>query len=171
MFITFLKPRVEKESKKIVQNSVTNILIGKDALEKEGDPNYQVIWPIAKGRLNLHPIHGRTPSAMEADLMDLWTNIIELHCHIKASDFSNFKVMLLVPDQFLRKHIRIMLNVLLGSMKFAAAFIHQESVCAAFGAGLSTACVVDIGHEKLSVSCIDEGISINRSRLVFYKYL
>lgn len=77
--------------------------------------------------------------------------------------------MLLVPDLFLKRHIHIMVDALLKEMGFASAFIHQESVCAAFGAGLSTACVVDIGHEKIAVSCIDDGISINRSRYVFQK--
>ncbi|UYV65723.1 ACTR8 [Cordylochernes scorpioides] len=42
----------------------------------------------------------------------------------------------------------------------------QESVCATFGAGLSTACVVDVGDQKISVACVEDGISHRSSRYV-----
>lgn len=40
----------------------------------------------------------------------------------------------------------------------------KESVTAAIGAGLTTACVVDVGHEKTVVSCVEDGIAIPGSR-------
>lgn len=43
----------------------------------------------------------------------------------------------------------------------------QESLCAAFGAGLSTACVVDIGAVKTSIACVDEGQVVPDTRCVW----
>ena len=40
----------------------------------------------------------------------------------------------------------------------------QESVCATFGAGLPYACVVDVGDQKTSVCCVDDGVSLISSR-------
>lgn len=40
----------------------------------------------------------------------------------------------------------------------------QESVCSTFGAGVSSACVVDVGASKTSISCVDEGISLEECR-------
>lgn len=34
---------------------------------------------------------------------------------------------------------------------------------ACFGTAVSSACVVDIGHEKISVCCVDEGVVIPRT--------
>ena len=40
----------------------------------------------------------------------------------------------------------------------------QESVCATFGAGLPYACVVDVGDQKTSVCCVDDGMSQQATR-------
>lgn len=45
-----------------------------------------------------------------------------------------------------------------------ALIVHQESVCAAFGSGLSSACVVDVGDQKTSVCCVEDGVSHRNSR-------
>lgn len=42
--------------------------------------------------------------------------------------------------------------------------MHQESVCATFGSGLSSACVVDVGDQKTSLSCVEDGVSHRNSR-------
>ena len=38
-------------------------------------------------------------------------------------------------------------------------------MCAAFGAGLSSACVVDVGDEKSHVCCVEDGVSNPFTRL------
>ena len=45
-----------------------------------------------------------------------------------------------------------------------AIIVHQESVCATFGSGLSSACVVDVGDQKTSVCCVEDGVSHRNSR-------
>lgn len=46
-----------------------------------------------------------------------------------------------------------------------AVVVHQESVCATLGSGLSSACVVDVGDQKTSVCCVEDGVSHRSSRL------
>lgn len=41
----------------------------------------------------------------------------------------------------------------------------QDHVAATFGAGLGYACVVDVGEEKTSVSCVEDGISHRNTRV------
>jgi actin-related protein len=43
--------------------------------------------------------------------------------------------------------------------------ILQDHVAATFGAGLGYACVVDIGDQKTSVSCVEDGISHRNTRV------
>lgn len=57
------------------------------------------------------------------------------------------------------------MNLLLNNLGFMSCFVHLESVCATFGAGLSYACVVDVGDQKMAVSCVEDGISHRNTRL------
>ncbi|KAG8556954.1 hypothetical protein GDO81_018264 [Engystomops pustulosus] len=43
--------------------------------------------------------------------------------------------------------------------------VHQESVCAVYGSGLTSACVVDVGDQKTSICCVEDGISHRNTRL------
>lgn len=51
-----------------------------------------------------------------------------------------------------------------------AIIVHQESVCATFGSGLSSACVVDVGDQKTSLSCVEDGVSHRNSRSDWVTY-
>lgn len=42
----------------------------------------------------------------------------------------------------------------------------QDHVAATFGAGLGYACVVDVGDQKTSVSCVEDGISHRNTRVM-----
>lgn len=37
-------------------------------------------------------------------------------------------------------------------------------MCATFGSGLSSACVVDVGDQKTSLCCVEDGVSHRNSR-------
>lgn len=47
---------------------------------------------------------------------------------------------------------------------FLGIVVHQESVCATFGSGLGSACVVDVGDQKTSVCCVEDGVSHRNTR-------
>jgi actin-related protein 8 len=72
-------------------------------------------------------------------------------------------VILIIPDIFVRNHVKYMVNMLLLKMKFKSIFIHSESVMATYAMALSQACVVDLGSTKTTVCCIDEGIINSKS--------
>ncbi len=56
-------------------------------------------------------------------------------------------------------------TLLLHEFKFKALLLFQEGVAASFGAGMTSACVVDIGDQKVSVSCVEDGISLPHTRI------
>lgn len=43
--------------------------------------------------------------------------------------------------------------------------LFQDHVAATFGAGLGYACVVDVGDQKTSVSCVEDAISHPATRV------
>eukprot|EP01134_Creolimax_fragrantissima_P008119 CFRG8119T1 len=125
--------------------------------------NAKIFFPCRYGLLDVP--NNCTYEAVRADLIDIWTHAVENVVGIAKKDFHNYRILLLIPDSYRKRHVRIMMEVLLEEMGFSALYMHQESVCAMFGAGLSHACVVDVGASKLSVCCVEEGMSIPETRV------
>lgn len=55
--------------------------------------------------------------------------------------------------------------VFLISYTYSNIFLVQDHVSATFGSGLSYACVVDVGDQKTSVSCVEDGICHPNTRV------
>ncbi|XP_074639693.1 actin-related protein 8-like isoform X1 [Acropora palmata] len=141
------------------------IIVGEPALYIHPSDSYTLHWPMKEGRLNLHSGPGGSLTAVCADLENLWAYAIQTHLTIPLRDLGYYRAVLVVPDSFEKNHIKEMMNILLNKLGFSSAIIHQESVSSVFGCGLGAACVVDVGDEKTSVCCIEDGLVIPRSRL------
>ena len=50
-------------------------------------------------------------------------------------------------------------------MGFSALHVQTEGLCATFGAGLSAACVVDVGATSIGISCVEEGLVLPETRV------
>lgn len=143
-----------------------DLIIGEEALYTRPTDCYNLHWPMRYGRLNLHKGPGGTLTAVMTDLEIIWITIIETKLGIPRKELSDYRCVLLIPDVYIHKHVKEMMNLLLNTLGFSAAIIHQESVCATFGAGVSSACVVDVGDQKSSVCCVEDGISHRNTRIV-----
>ncbi|XP_047265080.1 actin-related protein 9 isoform X8 [Capsicum annuum] len=56
--------------------------------------------------------------------------------------------------------IKEMLSIVLHDLRFGSAVVHQEGLAAAFGNGLSTACIVNMGAQVTSVICVEDGVAL-----------
>ena len=82
---------------------------------------------------------------------------------IKRKDYTNYNVVLIIPDLFVRTQVKGLINIFMKVMGFKSIFLHLESVLSTFGAALQTACVVDVGSTKISVCCLEDGLIIENS--------
>ena len=71
-----------------------------------------------------------------------------------------FSAVLVVFETFDNHEMKEMLSVVLWDLQFNSAVIHQESLSATFGNGVSTSCVVNIGTQVASVLCIEDGVAV-----------
>ncbi|XP_034393581.1 actin-related protein 8 [Cyclopterus lumpus] len=140
-------------------------LVGEEALYVNPSDSYNIHWPIVRGQLNVHAGTGGSLTAVLADLETIWSHVIQKQLEIPLKDLKYYRCILLVPDIYNRQHIKEVVNMLLLNMGFSAIIVHQESVCATFGSGLSSACVVDVGDQKSSLCCVEDGVSHRNSRL------
>ncbi|CAN8074623.1 unnamed protein product [Agarophyton chilense] len=76
-------------------------------------------------------------------------------------------VALVVPETAQRRDVAELVDAVFSSkaMQTAAIFIHQSAVSCAFGAGLATCAVVDIGHSATTVACVEDGVICGESRI------
>ena len=82
---------------------------------------------------------------------------------LPAANLKHFSVVLVLPDSFIRHHVRYLLNMIFVKMGFKSAFVHVESIMSSYAMGAQTACIVDIGSSKTSVCCVDDGVIINKT--------
>ncbi|PPQ67891.1 hypothetical protein CVT26_007091 [Gymnopilus dilepis] len=127
------------------------------------ESGYNVKWPIYGSNFNT-----RQYSSLQMVLSDLEAIIdtaLKEKLQIERSDYKNFSVMLVIPDLYDKAYVREMVNLLLVGMGFKQICAQQESLAATYGAGISNACVVDIGATKTSIACVDEGLVLPETRM------
>jgi len=154
---------VESEDK---AKDFDEILTGDDILTLPPNLPYNVHFPFRRGELNLHPGVGGSLTSLLVDLQQIWTRCIEKHLGISPVDFKLYKAVLVIPALYKRNVLKHFITLLLIDMGFSGCFVVQDHVAATFGSGLSAACVVDVGDQKTSVSCVEDGISQPNSRIV-----
>ncbi|ELT94986.1 hypothetical protein CAPTEDRAFT_229124 [Capitella teleta] len=141
------------------------LIVGNEALHMDPSEPYDLHWPIRHGRLHLHRGPSGSLSSVLKDLEDIWGWVIRYKLDVPLKDLKFYRAILLIPDIYNRQHIREMFDILLTRLGFSAAFMLQESVCGTFGTGASSACVVDVGDQKTSICCVEDGISQTNTRL------
>ncbi|KAM5148377.1 actin-related protein 8 isoform 2-T2 [Mantella aurantiaca] len=140
-------------------------LVGEEALFVNPADGYNIYFPIRKGQLNVHNGPGGSLMAVLTDLETIWSHVLQKILEVQLKDLKYYRCILLIPDIYNRQHVKEMVNMVLMKMGFSGVIVLQESVCAVYGSGLSSACVVDIGDQKTSVCCVEDGISHRNTRL------
>lgn len=129
-------------------------------LEKQG---YIVRWPIWGSKFNTrdYPSNAMIIDDIEAILETSLQNSL----NINRREYKDYSVVLVIPDYYDRPYVRDMVQLLLIRMGFRQLCVQQESLAATYGAGISSACVVDIGATTVSIACVDEGMVIPETRI------
>ncbi|RZF39990.1 hypothetical protein LSTR_LSTR002393 [Laodelphax striatellus] len=142
-----------------------NVVVGNEVLFLDPALDFNIHFPIKRGDLNVHSGVGGSLTAVLADLQAIWSFILEYKFGIPQKDLKSYRAILIIPDIYNRLYLRELMTLLLNNMGFGACFLIQDHVAATFGAGLGCACVVDVGHQKTSVSCVEDGISHPTTRV------
>ncbi|KAJ2934792.1 hypothetical protein H1R20_g2274, partial [Candolleomyces eurysporus] len=142
-----------------------DVVVGDEALRigNPEDSGYRVRWPIHAANFN-----ARDYASMQLLLSDTETLIehtLRDKLDINRQDYKNFSVALVIPDLYNRPYVRELVQLLLVTMGFKQLCAQQESLAATYGAGMSNACVVDIGSKITTISCVDEGLVLPDTRL------
>ncbi|UZJ54583.1 hypothetical protein CBS101457_003903 [Exobasidium rhododendri] len=154
---------------------------------QKGERPWKLFYPSIGGHFNMDPYvdHYGSSSALQAllnDIRAIWSHaisspreseadrqeagqIVDVGLGIPAKDWSKYNVILIIPDLYLLSEVEELVRLLLEDMGFAGILIQQEGVSATFGAGLSSSCVVHVGGDRTTISCVEEGLTVSESRM------
>ncbi|KAI9292482.1 actin-like ATPase domain-containing protein [Neoconidiobolus thromboides FSU 785] len=140
------------------------VIFGNDVLNSHNiEKQYLSRYPIKYGKLNT--VDYTTLMEVRSDLEALWEYAIINELGLQKKYFEGYSVGLVIPDTYCSVYLTNAIDIILNTLGFYSIFIIQESVAAAFGAGLSQACVVNIGATRTNVSCVEDGAIIAKSRI------
>ncbi|KAI3889513.1 hypothetical protein MKW92_000404 [Papaver armeniacum] len=159
---TFTWTNVMEKSRTLsadVENLVTEGVKDEPSVQAEGvdggDSNMDeykfrdVRRPIRRGHFNVSQ-HYPLQQVLE-DLHAIWD----------WSERNMYSAILVVPETFDSREIKEMFSIILRDLRFSTAVVHQESLAAAFGNGLSTACIVNMGAQVTSSMCVEaHGVAV-----------
>ncbi|TNY24394.1 nucleus protein [Rhodotorula diobovata] len=125
---------------------------------------YDLRWPFQRGGFNTAPYS--TPQELLGDVQAIYTGVLRDELDIAVEEFKDYGVILLIPDLYDDVYVREMTDLLVRTMGFKQICLIQESVGATFGAGYSSACVIDIGSRTSTITCVEEGLVLPETRMV-----
>lgn len=132
-------------------------IVGKEALRLDPSEGYKLRWPIRRGSIDR--LLYRTYREAVGDMERIWMDVIRHELNI-SGPLSEYCAMIVVPGDVGRFELRAFTEVALTGLGLKAVSFILEPVACTFGAGISSACVVDMGAQCISVACVEEGVVV-----------
>ncbi|KAJ1949583.1 actin-like protein arp8 [Linderina macrospora] len=138
-------------------------VVGEAALKIADTSKFLVRYPMRYGCFNIEDY--TTIEEVLGDIETIWSHVLDKELGLKPKDLANYGVVLVIPDLFSRIEVVALSDMLLRHMGFRSLILQQSSTLVTFGAGFSSACVVDIGAQKTTVACVEDGFCHQESRV------
>ena len=141
-------------------------ITGKDALRipELSNPRYKLFWPLRLGWCNERDY--KQKRAVYDDISTIIEDAMRTQLNLtRKRDWAQYGCVFVIPDIYERQYVTQILEMLLRDFGFGRVCFIQESLAATFGAGYTSACVVDLGAQKTSICCVEEGMCVENSRI------
>ncbi|PHH78106.1 hypothetical protein CDD82_3202 [Ophiocordyceps australis] len=146
--------------------SIASCFIGNEALRvpDDSDPKMRLWWPIRHGWWNEDDYTSQ--EHLYDDLETLLDKALRQELGLKTnSEWQQYSCVFVIPDLYDKSYVEQILRSCMTWFEFNRVCFVQESMAATFGAGYTQACVVDVGAQKTSITCVEDGLCIDDSRV------
>ncbi|KAJ7532505.1 hypothetical protein O6H91_13G007000 [Diphasiastrum complanatum] len=150
---------------RIQESRFRKCICGDEALKIPANEPYILRRPICRGHLNVSDQYSMQQVC--DDLHAIWDWVLTEKLSLPTKSRKTVSALLVVPDTFDNREVKELFSVVLKDLQFRSAVVHQECVAATFGNGIPSACVVHLGAQITSITCVEDGVAIPNSRLVF----
>ncbi|KAI0024581.1 putative chromatin remodeling complex subunit [Xylariomycetidae sp. FL0641] len=147
-------------------DSAASCFIGHAAqrIPDDSNPKFKLWWPIQHGWLNEDEY--TSASHLYDDFETLLDKAIRQELGLtRNSTWKNYSCVFVIPDLYDKRYVEQVLKSCMVWFEFSRVCFIQESMAATFGAGYTQACVVDVGAQKTSVACVEDGLCVEDSRI------
>jgi actin-related protein 8 len=146
-------------------SSKPEYVTGMEALRipETSHPRYRLFWPIRHGWIN--ETDYSTARFLREDIRIIIQDAIKSQLGLSLRDLKEYSCVIAIPDYYERLYVTTLLNMALTEFCFSKVCFMQESLAATFGAGVMTACTVDIGDQKTAIACVEDGMVVENSRV------
>jgi actin-related protein 8 len=132
----------------------------------DSKPKYRLFWPLQSGVFNENEKDYNTPEHIFGDLESIIEHALKTELGLKrSSEWEEYSCVWVIPDLYDKRYVEQVLEMCMRSFEFKQITFIQESLAATYGAGYSSACIVDIGAQKTSMCCVEDGMCIEDSRI------
>lgn len=130
----------------------------------DSKPRYRLRRPWQNGRLNEADYDSK--NTLYVDFFTIIYDAIKNEVGAdRRKDWSQYSIVFIIPDLYEKTIVTQILHELLQDCCFQRVCFIQESLAATFGAGYSSSCIVDVGAQKTSICCVEEGMCVEGSRV------
>ena len=146
--------------------SIASAFIGNQAqrVPDDSNPKFKLWWPMQHGFLNEDDYD--TEEHLYDDFETLLDKAIRQELGLtRNSTWKQYSCVFVIPDLYDKKYVEQVLRSCVNWFEFSKICFIQESMAATFGAGYTQACVVDVGAQKTSITCVEDGLCIEDSRI------
>ncbi|OAA58587.1 chromatin remodeling complex subunit [Niveomyces insectorum RCEF 264] len=127
-------------------------------------PKFRLRWPMQLGWLNEDDY--ASVSSLYSDFEAVVTHAIQNELGLKkVSACRQYSCVFVIPDLYDKAYVEQILRLCMNGLEFNKVCFIQESYAATCGAGYSQGCVVDVGAQKTSVACVEDGLVVEDSRI------
>ncbi|EHK96229.1 putative actin-related protein 8 [Glarea lozoyensis 74030] len=149
-----------------LEKSAAACFSGHDAWRVPDDskPSFRLFHPMQLGQF--HEKDYTSEEHLMSDFETILESAIRKELGLeKMSDWEQYHCVVVIPDLYDKKYVQFLLNWCLNIVEFKQVAFIQESLAATYGAGYSSACIVDVGAQKTSICCVEDGMCIEDSRI------
>ena len=141
---------------------------GKEALRipDTSTPRYRLHWPIRQGWCNEEDYKSRR--TLFQDIALIISDAVKTQLGLALMtrrEWSQYGCVFVIPDLYEKVYVTHILEMIIRDFGFGRVCFIQESLAASFGAGFTTTCIVDVGAQKTSICCVEEGMCVDNSRV------
>ncbi len=127
------------------------------------NPKFRLFWPMQYGYL--HEDDYKLVEHLYGDFEDILTHAMEHELGLDhLHDFKDYSCVFVIPDLHDKRYVEMVLDKCMRWFEFSKICFIQESFAATL-VGYTQACVVDVGAQKTSIACVEDGLVIEDSRV------
>jgi actin-related protein 8 len=132
-------------------------------IPEKSRPRYRLTWPLRSGWFNERDYSDR--NMLLNDFFLIIENALKDKLGLARREWRDYSCCFVIPDLYERNYVTLVLDSLIREFGFKRVCFIQESLAASFGTNQVLTCVVDIGAQKTSICCVEDGMCIEESRI------